>query len=129
MFQRNEDIRKEYDQVQKGDYSREDGIIGYAWVSHYTAEFLDAYLKHDSTALAFIKKTPAENGAPSHLPNVDFRAAKGIPASLESFRAELRRQGFDHAPAIYPALLKDQPDFKLEETPMGLRPDGEESPA
>ena len=118
MFQRNEDIRKEYDQVQKGDYSREDGIIGYAWVSRYTAEFLDAYLKHDATALAFLKKTPAENGAPSHLLKVDFQAAKGIPASLESFRAELGRQGFDHAPAIYAAMLKDQPDFKLDETAM-----------
>ena len=65
--------------------------------------------------MAFLKKTPAEVGVPPHMMTVDFRAAKGIPASLDALRAEVGRQGFDHAPAIYAAMLKDQPDFKLDE--------------
>jgi len=115
MYQRNEDIWKDYPSSRKGDYSRADGIVGYAWVARYTLEFLDAYLKHDAQAMAFLKKTPAEVGVPPHMMTVDFRAGKGIPATLDAFRAELGRQGFDHAPAIYAAMLKDQPDFKLDE--------------
>ena len=115
MYQRNEDIWKDYPSSRKGDYSRADGIVGYAWVTRYTLEFLDAYLKHDAQAMAFLKKTPAEVGVPPHMMTVDFRAGKGIPATLEALRAELGQQGFDHAPAIYAAMLKDQPDFKLDE--------------
>jgi dienelactone hydrolase/predicted negative regulator of RcsB-dependent stress response len=115
MYQRNEDIWKDYPSSHKADYSRADGIVGYAWVARYTLEFLDAYLKHDAQAMAFLKKTPAEVGVPPHMMTVDFRAGKGIPATLDAFRAELGRQGFDHAPAIYAAMLKDQPDFKLDE--------------
>jgi tetratricopeptide (TPR) repeat protein len=115
MYQRNEDIWKDYPSSRKADYSRADGIVGYAWVARYTLEFLDAYLKHDAQAMAFLKKTPAEVGVPPHMMTVDFRAGKGIPATLDAFRAELGRQGFDHAPTIYAAMVKDKPDFKLDE--------------
>jgi tetratricopeptide (TPR) repeat protein len=120
MYQRNEDIWKGYPSSHKADYSRADGIVGYAWVARYTLEFLDAYLKHDAQAIAFLKKTPVEVGVPPHMMTVDFRAGKGIPATLDAFRAELGRQGFDHAPAIYAAMLKDQPDFKLDEETMNF---------
>jgi dienelactone hydrolase/predicted negative regulator of RcsB-dependent stress response len=118
MYQRNEDIWKDYPSSRKGDYSRADGIVGYAWIARYTLEFLNAYLKHDELAMASLKKTPAEVGVPQHMMTVSFRAGQGTPATLDAFRAELGRQGFDHAPAIYAAMLKDQPDFKLDETAM-----------
>jgi len=114
MYQRNEDTWKDYAANHKADYSRADGIVGYAWIARYTLEFLNAYLKHDAQAMAFLKKTPAEVGVPPHMITVDFREGKGTPASLEAFRAELGRQGFDHAPAIYAAIVKEQPDFKLD---------------
>jgi len=120
IYQRNEDTWKDYPSSRKADYSRADGIVGYAWVARYTLEFLDAYLKHDAQAMAFLKKTPAELGVPPHMMTVDFRAGKGTPASLEAFRAELGRQGFDHAPEIYAAMLKDQPDFKLDEDAVNV---------
>jgi tetratricopeptide (TPR) repeat protein len=120
MYQRNEDIWKGYLSNHRADYSRADGIVGYAWVARYTLEFVDAYLKHDAQAMAFLKKTPAEVGVPPHMVTVDFRAGKGMPATLDAFRAELGRQGFDHAPAIYAAMLKDQPDFKLDEDAMNF---------
>lgn len=115
MYQRNEEIWKHFPEVQKADYDREDGITGYAWVARYTLQFLNAYLKHDPAAVAFLKKTPAENGVPKHFMTVNYRAAKGIPASLDGFRTELGRQGFDHAADIYAAMQKDKADFKLDE--------------
>ena len=116
MYQRNEDDWKSFPQQQIADYGREDGIAGYAWIARYTVQFLDAYLKHDAAAMAWIKKTPAENGVPQHLLSVSYRPAKGRPASLESFRAEVGRQGFDHAEEIYAAMRKELPDFKLDES-------------
>ena len=116
MYQRNEDTWKDFPQQQKADYDRGDGITGYAWIARYTLKFLDAYLKHDAAAMAYLKKKPAENGVPKHFLTVNYRAAKGAPASMETFRSELGRQGFDHAVAIYAAMKKQNPDFKLDET-------------
>jgi dienelactone hydrolase/predicted negative regulator of RcsB-dependent stress response len=115
MYQRNEDTWKGFAEQQKGDYGREDGIVGYAWVARYTLHFLDAYLKHDAESMAWLKKTPAENGVPKHFMSVNFRAAKGRPATLETFRAELGQKGFDHAEELYAAMQKEKSDFKLDE--------------
>jgi tetratricopeptide (TPR) repeat protein len=116
MYQRNEDTWKSFSQQQIADYGREDGIAGYAWIARYTLHFLDAYLKHDAAAMAWIKKTPADNGVPQHLLSVSYQPAKGLPATLESFRAQLGQQGFDHAQEIYAAMRKGSPDFKLDES-------------
>jgi dienelactone hydrolase len=120
MYQRNENTWTGYAKSHKGDYSRADGIVGYAWIARYTLEFLNAYLKHDARAMEFLKKTPADVGVPPHMMTVDFHAGVGIPATLDAFRAELGRRGFDHAPEIYAAMLKDQPDFKLDEGAVNL---------
>jgi dienelactone hydrolase/predicted negative regulator of RcsB-dependent stress response len=116
MYQRNEEVWKHYPEVRKADYDREDGITGYAWIARYTLQFLDAYLKHDAAAMAYLKKTPAENGVPKHFMTVNFRPAKGVSASMEAFRTELGRQGFVHAAGIYAAMQKDKSDFKLDES-------------
>ncbi len=118
MFQRNEDVWKNYADDHKADYTRADGIIGYAWVARYTLNFFDAYLKHDAAAMTFLKNTPAENGVPLHFMTVQFRPAQGPPVSLEAFRAALGQQGFSHAPEIYAAMKKEKPDFKLDESAL-----------
>ena len=119
MFQRNEQFWKSPSPENlKADYEREDGYTSYTWVARYTLQFLNAYLKHDAAAMAHLKRKPAENGVPKHFMSVDFRAAKGVPASLEVFRAALGRQGFDHAGDIYAEMRKENPDFKLNEDTM-----------
>jgi hypothetical protein len=118
MSQRNEGIWRLIFQLypaKKVDYGREDSITGYAWLARYTLQFLNAYLKHDAVALAFLKKTPVENGAPRRFMTVKFRPATGIPASFEEFRRELGRQGFDRAADIYAKFRRTRSDFKLEE--------------
>ena len=116
MFQRSEQFWKSRFPVnQKADYEREDGYTSYGWMARYTLQFLNAYLKHDAAAMAYLKRKPAENGVPKHFMSVDFREAKGMPASLEAFRAALGRQGFDHAGDIYAEMRKGNPDFKLNE--------------
>jgi tetratricopeptide (TPR) repeat protein len=116
MYQRNEHIWKGFSEQAIADYDRADGIAGYAWIARYTVHFLDAYLKHDAAAMAWLKKTPADNGAPNHFLSASYRPAKGLPATLESFRIELGRQGFDHAEDVYAAMQKESPSLKLDES-------------
>ena len=62
------------------DYSLEEGAETYNWVARYTLEFLNAYLKRDVAAMAFLKRTPTENGVPRHLIAASFRPASGKQA-------------------------------------------------
>jgi hypothetical protein len=75
MYQRNENVWKDFPATQKGDYDRDDGMVGYAWMARYTWKFLDAYLKNDSGAMAFLKRAPAENGVPKQYMTPEFRPA------------------------------------------------------
>lgn len=118
VYQRNEDVWKGYVSDHKGDYSRSDGTVGYGWVARYTLEFLDAYLKHDAGAMAYLKKTPAENGVPPHMMTVDFRAAQGVPATFEALRVEAGEKGFEHLAEVYAGMKKEKADFKVEESAM-----------
>jgi len=71
MFQRRESAQR-FAENQVADYGREDANTSYAWVALYTLNFLDAYLKHEAWAKAFLIKTPVENGVPKHF--MDFRS-------------------------------------------------------
>ncbi|WP_157439813.1 dienelactone hydrolase family protein [Terracidiphilus gabretensis] len=116
MYQRNEDTWKGFAQFKVGDFTREDGVPGYAWMARYTLAFLNGYLKHDAEALKWLKREPAENDAPTHLFGATFRAASGVPVSFESFRAELGRRGFDHIDEVNAEFRKENADFKLPES-------------
>lgn len=118
LYQRNQDFWWELDHVytlMQADYGRADAMTGYAWVARYTLRFLDAYLKNDVGAMAFLKRSPAENEVPSHVMAVSYRSGSGRPVSFESFRAELGRQGFSHAAEIYADFHAQDPKFELDE--------------
>jgi tetratricopeptide (TPR) repeat protein len=115
MFQRDEGFWKGGAKFMKADYTRADGITGYAWVARYTVHFLDGYLKHDAAAMEWLKKAPAEVGAPVHFLTASYRAGTGAPATLDSFREQLHEKGFDHAEEIYADFHKQDPAFKFDE--------------
>jgi tetratricopeptide (TPR) repeat protein len=64
--------------------------------------------------MAYLRKPPEDNGVPAHFITVSYRAARGMPPSLDAFRAELGRRGFDHGEEVYASMQKANPDFKLE---------------
>ena len=115
MFQRDENFWRGSAKFMKADYTRADGITGYAWVARYSVHFLDAYLKRDASATDWLKNTPAENGAPLHFLTASLRAGTGSPATFDSFREELHRSGFDHAAEVYAGFQKQDSTFKLDE--------------
>ncbi len=77
MFQRRESAQR-FAENQVADYGRDDANTSYAWVALYTLKFLDAYLKHDAWAKAFLEKTPVENGVPKHFMGITFRLAQKV---------------------------------------------------
>ena len=62
-------------QFSPADYSLEEGADSYNWMARYSLEFLNAYLKQDTAAMLFVKRTPAQNNVPKHLMAVSFRPA------------------------------------------------------
>lgn len=80
MFQRRESAKR-FAENQVADYGRADANTSHAWVARYTLNFLDAYLKHDAAAAAFLRRTPAENGVPKHFMGINFRAAQKVSTS------------------------------------------------
>jgi pimeloyl-ACP methyl ester carboxylesterase len=75
IFQRSERFQKEGLRFVPADYSLEEGAETYNWVARYTLAFLNAYLKHEVAAMAFLRRTPGENGVPKHLIAASFRPA------------------------------------------------------
>jgi dienelactone hydrolase len=84
LYQRSERFRKEAMQFSPADYSLEEGAVSYNWMARYTLEFLNAYFKHDESAVLFLKQTPAENGVPRHLMAVNFRQASATPEQVNT---------------------------------------------
>jgi hypothetical protein len=75
VFQRRESAQR-FAENQIADYGRDDANTSYGWVALYTLNFVNAYLKHDDSAKAFLARTPAENGVPKHFMDVRFRGAQ-----------------------------------------------------
>jgi dienelactone hydrolase len=120
MAQRNGEFWEDFDDPefidrQKADYDRTDGATAYLWVARYVLQFLNAYLKEDELAKWFLRKSPAEHGAPRHFMEVTYRAAARVPASFAEFRAAIGRQGFNEAETIYSEMERSDPKFQLSE--------------
>ena len=80
MFQRRESAQR-FAENQVADYGRDDANTSHAWVALYTLNFLNAYLKHDASAKAFLERTPAENGVPKHFMGINVSSrAESIPS-------------------------------------------------
>lgn len=97
-----------------GDYSRDEISLAHSWAARYTQRFLDAHLKHDVAALAFLGNTPAANKAPPHMMLLDARKKTGGEApTLENFVARLGHEGFDKAIPLHAAFAARGATFKL----------------
>ena len=98
-----------------GAYDKDELSAANGWLETYVRHFLDAYLKGDADGLAFLKKPASQTGAPAHLFTVYRTTAQGFPPTRAGLAAELAREGFDQAAAIYKALQKREPSFALSE--------------
>jgi tetratricopeptide (TPR) repeat protein len=81
---------------------------GYETICHYTLEFLNAKVKQDQQAEAFLKQ-PAQND----LAIVEMREGLKIPPSEEEFMKILREQGLGAAKTIQQETKSKDPDYDI----------------
>jgi dienelactone hydrolase len=97
-----------------GEYSRDEVSMAYSWTARYVERFLDAYLKNDAKATAFLDNKPSANKAPAHMLSVERRKGGGTPPTLEAFIRTLQTGGYEHAQEVYDRMHAANPAFVLE---------------
>ncbi|MRW92034.1 dienelactone hydrolase [Duganella sp. FT80W] len=102
------------------DYSRAEVLTAYNWSLRYVGQFLNAYLKEDQQALAFLQKPATQNGSPRHLMTIEQRKASAKPPSFENLALELRQRGYTHAQEVYERMKQADSTFSIGEPQMNL---------
>jgi len=97
-----------------GEYSRDEVSLAHSWAMRYVERFLDAYLKSDAKAMAFLDNKPAANKTPAHMLAVERRKGGGIPPTPEAFIRSLQTGGYEHAQEVYDKMRAASPAFTLE---------------
>ena len=101
-----------------GDYQRADVLQAYRSGVQYVHQFLDAYLKNNAKALAFLKESPVRHGIGPQVMSMDFTPAKAEVASEAHFLRAFAKAGAKDAQKIYTGMAASSPDFKL--SPLNL---------
>ncbi len=96
-----------------GEYDKDELSTATAWMETYVRRFLDAYLKRDAASRAFLDAPAYKSGAPRHLLAVSVTHSQGQPPTRQAFAAELARQGFAKASAVFQAFKVREPQFTL----------------
>lgn len=96
-----------------GDYQRADVLQAYRSVALYTREFLDAYLKSDAKALAFMQESPARHGIGPQVMSMEFHPASAAVLGEADFLRAFAKAGFVDAQKLYAQMSAQSPDFKL----------------
>jgi dienelactone hydrolase len=103
--------------IRFNQYPRSEVNRAYGWTATYVKHFLDAYLKGDSAARAYLAAAPATHGIPAHAATMESRPAAPRP-SRERLAAELARRGFQDAHAAYLAIYGKDKAPGLSETEL-----------
>lgn len=61
------------------EYSRTEVEQAYHWTARYVLEFLNATLKNDASAHAFLDRKPVDNGVPRHMATIQHATAQPGP--------------------------------------------------
>ncbi|MRX09420.1 tetratricopeptide repeat protein [Pseudoduganella sp. FT25W] len=98
-----------------GEYSRDEATLAHGWMGRYVLAFLNAYLRNDDAALAFMNNKPAANSVPAHLLAVDVHHAEGEPPTLTTMASRFARHGHKDLAGIYRDMHQRDASFKPDE--------------
>ena len=94
--------------------SREEINRGHSFMCKYVRMFLDAYLKEDAAALAFMARTPAANGIPDNLMTKKSKTRDLPPPRTSAFLHQLKKNGIRSISQHYAQLKKNYPDYQID---------------
>ncbi|TMU55167.1 dienelactone hydrolase family protein [Flagellimonas algicola] len=97
------------------DKSDAEIMQSYKWVSVYALNFLNAFLKNDDVALAFIQNKPSENGIENGLMSHKFKEPKPESFSFQDFNDLASKQHYENLYELYQSLKWTHPSLALAE--------------
>lgn len=92
------------------DFTDQEIATSYGWMARYTLEFLLDELKDSAPSKKFLQATPREDGVPTHLLSLTFRAGTGIPMTVQALALKAHEEGFIKLPVIYADAKKANND-------------------
>jgi dienelactone hydrolase len=104
-----------------GDYRRAEVLQAYRSGLLYSRQFLDAYLKSDAKALAFLKDSPAKHGIGPQVMSMEFHPATSTLAGEGDFLRAFAKADYRDAQAIHTRIAAQSPDFKLNARDLNTR--------
>ncbi len=96
-----------------GDFQRADVLQAYRSGALYAHRFLDAYLKNDRKALAFLQQSPARHGIGPQVMSMEFHPASAELLGEADFLRAFAKAGHKDAQSLYTHMTSRSPDFKL----------------
>jgi len=105
-----------------GDYGRANVLQAYRSTALYARRFLDAYLKNDADALAFLKQSPARHGIGPQTMSMEFYPARSALLGEGDFLRAFAKAEYKGARSIHTQMAAQSPDFKL--SPVNLNNQG-----
>ncbi len=100
---------------KRQDKSDAEIMESYKWVSAYTLNFLNAFLKDDANALKFIENQPSDNGVKSKLITQIAKQPKPRIFTFQDFNDLASKQKYKNLKELYSSLLKRKPSIELPE--------------
>ncbi len=101
-----------YSSQDKGDAEI---MESYRWLSVYTLNFLDAYLKKDETGLKFLNREPAENTGQPGLISKETKPAAKRKFTFQDFNHLAVEQDYVNLKALYDSLLVEHSKLEIPE--------------
>ena len=87
----------------------------YKWVSVYTLNFLNTYLKNDESALKFIENNPHDNGIKNSILTKQAKKANSHKFTFEDFNELALKQDYNSLYNLYVSTKKKNPMMEIPE--------------
>ncbi len=97
------------------DKSDSEIMESYKLAALYALTFLDAFLKNDSNALAFLERTPSENGIPKDVLTENFKKPLAQKFTFNDFNEVAAKQDYIDLDELYKTTLEIHPAMELQE--------------
>ncbi len=87
----------------------------YKWVSMYTLNFLNAYLKNDTNGLKFLENSPAQNGIMRGLITLQTKNPQNKPFTFQDFNDMASIKDYENLEELYDLILSQNPSIQWPE--------------
>lgn len=104
-----------------GEPTEAEDVAGYGVLGRYVLAFLNANLRHDAAARAWLARSPADNGVPPGVVEVAFRPARAEPPpTIDGFARYAGAHGFEALRSLADSIHQADSTYGLSEDDAGL---------